>query len=113
MGSLVSELTQSLLSLEKRCLLQLSEAARADNRTQIALNSIVKAQKLGMDTDSLVLQEYANVLWAQREHKFAVEFLKKEVDKHPVDMRESGEEVIRMALILARLVRYIFIPFLL
>ncbi|KAF6761729.1 hypothetical protein DFP72DRAFT_879464 [Ephemerocybe angulata] len=61
-----------LLELERRCLLFLSRSAREANQTQIALNSILRAQRLGKDGSTEISQEHANVLWSIEEPKLAV-----------------------------------------
>ncbi|KAF5328889.1 hypothetical protein D9611_014266 [Ephemerocybe angulata] len=69
-----------LLELERRCLLFLSRSAREANQTQIALNSILRAQKLGKDGSTEISQEHANVLWSIEEPKLAVIALQNMVD---------------------------------
>jgi len=72
---------------------------------QIALNSIVRAQGLEDIPTFEVSQEFANVLWLQREQKLAVQFLKDLVgrDNHAAlsDLTQKANE----ASLLARLVR--------
>lgn len=106
-GSLLSPLSRGLIELEKRCLVQLSAAARGANRQQIALNSIVSAQQLEETPTFDVSEEFASVLWLQREQKFAVEFLKSLIDKdsHYYKPSQDVGQNIQKALILARLVR--------
>lgn len=72
-GDINSPSVERFLKLEQQCLLSLSRAARETGQTQIALNSIIKAQKLGVVPN--VSQEYANVLWSLNEPKLAVNHL--------------------------------------
>ncbi|KAK2463511.1 hypothetical protein APHAL10511_004262 [Amanita phalloides] len=74
-GNMVTPFTQSLVDVEKRCLIRLSEAARHDGQIQIALNAVVRAQRLEKEATFNVSQEFANVLWLQKEEKPATEFL--------------------------------------
>lgn len=75
-GNLTSPFVSDLLKLETQCLLSLAEAARESDQTQIALNSVLRAQRLEDGVASFeTSQEYANVLWAMKEEKIAVNFL--------------------------------------
>ncbi|KAF8906302.1 hypothetical protein CPB84DRAFT_1844550 [Gymnopilus junonius] len=69
-GAFVTPFVQGLKDIEKACLIRLSEAARESQQVQIALNSVVQ-----------VLEEFANVLWLQKEEKLAVQFLRDLIDK--------------------------------
>ena len=71
----------ALATLERRCLVRLSTAARDAGALQIAVNAIVRAQRLNTEEDSSVAQEFANVLWAKGEHKLAIECLREIVDR--------------------------------
>lgn len=105
-GDLVSPFVQSLIEVEKKCLLSLSEAARGAHNLQIALNSIVRAQKLEVQAGSTVSQEFASVLWLHKEEKLAVQFLKDLVLSSHSDIKTLGlEEKLKNAVMLARLVR--------
>ncbi|KAL4065878.1 hypothetical protein V8B97DRAFT_1932474 [Scleroderma yunnanense] len=75
-GNLVSPFCRTLVDLEKRCLLRLSVASRESNQLQVALNSVVKAQGLERASSYEVSQEFANVLWLQKEQKLAVQSLR-------------------------------------
>ncbi|KAF8074865.1 hypothetical protein FPV67DRAFT_1475236, partial [Lyophyllum atratum] len=102
-GTLVGPLTQGLIDVENQCLVRLSKAARAANQAQIALNSIVRAQKLERIPSFAVFEEFASVLWCQKEEKMAVEFL----DRLPLagwkfHIRDSVSEH-EKAVLLARL----------
>ncbi|KAH9479387.1 Serine/threonine-protein kinase TEL1 [Psilocybe cubensis] len=79
-GTLISPSVRSLRDVEKRCLIRLSEAARSSGKIQIALNSIVKAQKLDSMPTSNVSAEFAHVLWVHKEEKMAVQYLKNVVE---------------------------------
>lgn len=100
-GTIVTPFVASLIDIEKKSLLCLSRAARASNQVQIALNSVIRAQRLTLKPSSEVSEEFANVLWLQKEEKLAVQFLQDLVDNstnvQPADMP-------RKAMWLARLV---------
>ena len=74
-GDLTSPFGDVLLDLEKRSLLCLSERSRDVNQTQIALNSVIRAQKLERQASPETSQEFANVLWLMNEPKLAVKSL--------------------------------------
>lgn len=74
-GALITPFAQALLHLEKQCLVHLSEAARSAGQVQIALNSIIRAQRLETVASFEVAQEFACVLWLQKEEKLAVQYL--------------------------------------
>lgn len=71
----------ALRNLEKRSLVELSKRARLSNHHQVALNSVVLAQNLEMQPSFEVSQEFANVLWLQKEEKLAVQFLQEMSDQ--------------------------------
>ena len=92
---------ESLVEVEKRCLIRLSEAARHDGQIQIALNAIVRAQRLERTPSFNVSQEFANVLWLQKEEKHATEYLQALLmDRNHANAVEPG----RRASLLAQLV---------
>ena len=66
---------ESLLDLERRSLLCLSERARDASEAQISLNSVVQAQNLERNPSSAVSREFANVLWLMKEPKLAIKSL--------------------------------------
>ena len=104
-GNLIAPFTQNLLDVETNCLVRLSEAARDAHQIQIALNSIVRAQKLEKIPSFEVSQEFASVLWLQKEQKLAVQFLKDLVMRPNVEM--TTHDIVdgkKKALLLARLV---------
>jgi ataxia telangiectasia mutated family protein len=101
-GNLVSPFARALTDIEKSCLLRLSEAARAADQIQIALNSIVRAQRLERTQSFNVSQEFACVLWLQREQKLAVQYLKEIVTHQTIS--EDQVSPTKKALLLARLV---------
>ncbi|KAG5339469.1 hypothetical protein C0989_004155 [Termitomyces sp. Mn162] len=74
-GTLVTPFNQSLIDVETQCLVRLSRAARAANEVQVALNSIIRAVGLENPPSFNVFEEFANVLWCQKEEKIAVEYL--------------------------------------
>jgi serine-protein kinase ATM len=90
-----------LIELEKFCLLRLSEAARGDGQIQIALNAIVRAQRLEKEMSFNVSQEFANVLWFQKEEKLAIEFLNSLLDN---DAHLNAVDIVHRACLLAQLV---------
>lgn len=103
-GNMPTPFNNSLLGLEKRCLVRLSVAARKSNKLQVALNSIIKARRLEGISTHEVSQEFAHVLWLQNEQKLAVQFLKDLVlRQEPVSSSDPGL-VIERALSMARLV---------
>ncbi|EJD07243.1 uncharacterized protein FOMMEDRAFT_100399 [Fomitiporia mediterranea MF3/22] len=104
-GTMQSDLTRALLRLERSCLMRLSEAAREANQPQLALNSILSALQLDGDPGCEVRQEFANVLWLQREQKFAVDCLKSEIQHRKADTshRDSDPMKVQNALALAKL----------
>ncbi|KAH9888765.1 hypothetical protein C8Q73DRAFT_708136 [Cubamyces lactineus] len=74
-GDLRSLFCESLLDLERRSLLCLSERARDASEAQISLNSVVQAQNLERNPSSAVSREFANVLWLMKEPKLAIKSL--------------------------------------
>jgi ataxia telangiectasia mutated family protein len=96
------------MDIEKQCLTRISEGARESHNLQIALNSVIRAQKLERSPTASVSQEFANVLWDQREHKVAVQFLKDLIRLHFPDniKSEIPRDHTQKALLLARLVIY-------
>lgn len=101
---MVTPFNNSLLELEKRCLVRLSVAARKSNKLQVALNSIVKARRLEGISTHEVSQEFAHVLWLQNEQKLAVQFLKDLLFPQNQTVSSEPELVIERALSMARLV---------
>ncbi|KLO07453.1 hypothetical protein SCHPADRAFT_1001651 [Schizopora paradoxa] len=103
-GTMLSDMSQSLLELEIKCLVQLSEAAREEGETQIALNSITQAQLLDQGELFEISDEFASVLWGQGEQRLAVELLKKELRlRAQVSSPKEIDDRVRHACILARL----------
>ncbi|THH11332.1 hypothetical protein EW145_g727 [Phellinidium pouzarii] len=105
-GTMQSNLTRALIQLEKNSLVQLTEAAREANQPQIALNSVVCALQLEDRPAFEVRREFANVLWLQREQKFAVEYLKGEMEKRR-RIRPHVSNNVQDALTLAKLGEWI------
>lgn len=103
-GDMITPFNNSLLELEKRCLVRLSVAARKSNKLQVALNSIVKARRLEGISTHEVSQEFAHVLWLQNEQKLAVQFLKDLLPRQNQIASSKPELVIERALSMARLV---------
>ena len=102
-GNIVSPFAQSMRHIETRCLLRLSEAARAAGQVQIALNAVVRSERLEAPATFDVSQEFASVLWLQREQKLAVQYLKELLhsDRGIVPRIDATKK----ALLLAQLVR--------
>jgi serine-protein kinase ATM len=95
------------MDIEKQCLTRISEAARQSHNLQIALNSVIRAQKLERSPTASVSQEFSSVLWDQREHKVAVQFLKDLIRLHFPDIKsEMPSNRAQKAFLLARLVMY-------
>ena len=106
-GNWIAPFAQALIDLETRCLVRLSEAARVVNQVQVALNSIVRAQRVEEQTPSFeVSQEFAKVLWLQHEQKLAVQFLKELVRQAQEDA--SHIDKTKKSLMLACLVLPLF-----
>ncbi|KAF8966296.1 hypothetical protein BDZ97DRAFT_2057533 [Flammula alnicola] len=101
-GSLVTSFVRGLIDVEKNCLLRLSEAARASGQIQVALNSVVRAQRLDITSSSEVSEEFANVLWLQKEERLAVQFLQGLVERDD-SAGDSLTDPSRHALWLSRL----------
>ncbi|KAH9066543.1 hypothetical protein EDB87DRAFT_1718946 [Lactarius vividus] len=103
-GTAATPFISGLMDIEKQCLTRISEAARESHNSQIALNSVIRAQKLERSPSALVSQEFANVLWGQREHKVAVQFLKDLVSLHFPDITsKTAQDHTQKSLLLARL----------
>lgn len=103
-GDMITPFNDSLMELEKRCLVRLSVAARESNKLQVALNSIVKARRLEGISTHEVSQEFAHVLWLQNEQKLAVQFLKDLLSRQGQAASNDPGLVIERALSMARLV---------
>jgi serine-protein kinase ATM len=103
-GDMISPLASTLIDIEKQCLIRISEAARESQNLQVALNSVVRAQKLEQSPSAAVSQEFASVLWLQKEHKFAVQFMKDLIERHYRDVKKDTTGITRKALLLSRLV---------
>jgi len=103
LGDIESPLVSGLKRLEQRCLVRLSEAARLSEHHQMALNASIYAQRLEHTPTFEVSQEFANVLWLQKEHKLAVDYLKGLISG-TAQLPQTDEEATRRALIFSRLV---------
>jgi len=103
-GDMVSPLVSTLIEMEKQCLIRISEAARESQNIQVALNSVVRAQKLEQNPSSTVSQEFASVLWLQKEHKLAVQFMKDLIERYYRDVKKDTAGTTKKALLLSRLV---------
>ncbi|KAJ7247652.1 hypothetical protein B0H12DRAFT_1124902 [Mycena haematopus] len=75
-GAMVSPFCRCLIDVEKQCLIKLSQAAREAQQIQIALNSVIRAQKLERAPSVEVSVEFASVLRLHKEEKLAIQFLK-------------------------------------
>lgn len=103
-GTLTTPFLARLIETEKDCFLRISEAARSSQHLQIALNSIIRARHLDRKSDTKVSLEYANVLWLQREHKLAVQYLKGLNHHNHQTSQDSVDTQIQTASLLSRLV---------
>ncbi|KAL7280718.1 hypothetical protein ACG7TL_005660 [Trametes sanguinea] len=74
-GDLRSPFHSALVNLEKASLLCLSERARSAGEAQVALNAVVRAQRLEKLPSPDVSREFANVLWLMKEPKLAIKSL--------------------------------------
>jgi hypothetical protein len=106
---MITPFTQSLMEIERQCLVTLSAAARAAHMPQIALNSVTAAQRLEDVASFDVSQEFASVLWHLKEQVTAVRYLRQLVDKelrNPELFKEMSLEGRRMWIkLLGQLVR--------
>jgi ataxia telangiectasia mutated family protein len=107
-GTLVTPLAHGLREIEKRCLVRLSLAARNDNHVQIALNSIMRAQQLCKEPSIDVAEEYASVLWEQKEQGAAIQYLQSIIQPLDQMQERDAQQVIYHALLKARLVSLSF-----
>ncbi|KIP03419.1 hypothetical protein PHLGIDRAFT_77596 [Phlebiopsis gigantea 11061_1 CR5-6] len=76
-GSIRHPFAQSLVDIETKCLVQLSEASRKARNNQVALNSIICAKQLCSDSRFDVSQEFAQTLWSSKEPRTAKLILEK------------------------------------
>ncbi|KAJ3557512.1 hypothetical protein NP233_g11720 [Leucocoprinus birnbaumii] len=102
-GNMATPFAKGLKELEKRCLIRLSQAARDANQVQIALNSIMRAHKLYLQSPAEVSEEFANVLWEQGEQTTAIQYLKKVVDPLDPLVKLDAQATTYHALLRARL----------
>ncbi len=91
MGDMTSDFTQTLLEVEKQCLLHISQVARREQQVQLALNSVIYAEKLMKPITFDVSEEFACVLWAQNEQKRAVEFLRNLRDSQSAPLHDASK----------------------
>lgn len=108
-GTVTTPFVQGLMNIEKGCLLRLSEAARNVDQIQIALNSVVRAQRLEKLSSFAVLQEFSNVLWRQKEEQVAVQLLEKLASRDPQPSSNDTISPTQKAVLLARLVRELMV----
>lgn len=105
-GTLTTPFLTRLLDVEKECFLRISEAARESQHMQIALNSVIRARSLDRDSNPQLSLEYANVLWLQKEHKLAVQYLKDLNQRYfRLTTQDDPHTRVQKAVLLARLVR--------
>lgn len=109
-GNLDSDSTKQLLKSEQELLIRLSEAARDSQKSQVALNSITRANNGALQNEFHFAQEFASVMWTQQEQKMAVEFLKQFLAR-PVDKRTRSPEDLASAAQLLSLVVSLFFFF--
>ncbi|KAK0188952.1 hypothetical protein F5146DRAFT_1204581 [Armillaria mellea] len=91
MGDMTSDFIQTLLEVEKQCLLHISQVARREQQVQLALNSVIHAEKLMKPITFDVSEEFACVLWAQNEQKRAVEFLRSLRDGQSAPLHDASK----------------------
>ncbi|KAK0501309.1 hypothetical protein EDD18DRAFT_731100 [Armillaria luteobubalina] len=91
MGDMTSDFIQTLLEVEKQCLLHISQVARREQQVQLALNSVIHAEKLMKPISFDVSEEFACVLWAQNEQKRAVEFFRSLRDSQSAPMHDASK----------------------
>ncbi|KAI9064013.1 hypothetical protein FKP32DRAFT_1665872 [Trametes sanguinea] len=89
-GDLRSPFHNALVDLEKASLICLSERARGAGEAQLALNSVVRAQKLERTPSTDVLREFANVLWLMKEPKLAIKSLGALVAPHDLVVDDTS-----------------------
>ena len=106
-GDMLSPLAQALKDTQTACLLRLSEAARQADQTQIAMNSVVRAQQISMEPTTDVSEEFSQVLWLMKEPKLAVQYLRQSLGHGHKSGSEKPPDSLRSASTLARLVRYL------
>lgn len=87
LGDSADDTVTDLITAEFKSLMSLGEFAVADDHTQVALNTLNRAQTLTQDdTSRFVLEcEFASVLWKQGEQKIAVDLLRRLTDKATKD----------------------------
>lgn len=82
-GNILSPISQSLISAEISCLLELSAASRNASLVQLALNAVTRARALAAESLSFqVAVEFAKVLWSSQEQKIAVDYLVAVGERH-------------------------------
>ncbi|KAG6810767.1 hypothetical protein H0H92_010424 [Tricholoma furcatifolium] len=102
-GELVTPFHQQLVDIEAQCLVRLSKAAREANEAQVALNSIFRAFKLEKPPCFDVFEEFASVLWSQKEEQTAIEYIGRLPSAGWGNYVRDTVENERKALLLARL----------
>ncbi|KAF9454347.1 hypothetical protein P691DRAFT_788809 [Macrolepiota fuliginosa MF-IS2] len=102
-GNMVTPLVRGLKEAERRCLIRLSQAARDANRVQIALNSVMRAQKLDTQLSVETAEEYANVLWEQKEQQAAIQYLQSVIGPLDSSQDHDAQKTTHRALLRARL----------
>lgn len=107
-GNIDSDATKRLLDSEQELLISLSEAARDSQKSQIALNSITRANNGARKNDFGFAQEFASVMWAQQEQKMAVEFLKQFLSRPDDKRKRSSKDIVPTAQLLSLMVRLNF-----
>lgn len=87
LGDSADDSIANLITAEFKSLMSLGEFAVANDHTQVALNTLNRAQTLTQDdTSRFVLEcEFASVLWKQGEQKIAVDLLRRLTDKASKD----------------------------
>ncbi|KAG9009575.1 Serine/threonine-protein kinase tel1 [Tulasnella sp. 427] len=95
LGDSTDDTVAELVTAEFKSLMDLGEFAIANDRTQVALNALNRAQTLTQDgTSGFVLEcEFASVLWKQGEQKIAVDLLRRLTDKATENSQEIREKL--------------------
>ncbi|KIY63461.1 hypothetical protein CYLTODRAFT_493892 [Cylindrobasidium torrendii FP15055 ss-10] len=82
-GNMSTPFSVTLSDLEQQSLLAISRLARSEGQHQVALNAVIRAQSLGTSASFEVDDEFASVLWAQKEERRAIDHLIQLRDRSP------------------------------
>lgn len=104
-GNMSTPFSATLSNLEQRSLLAISQLARLENQDQVALNAVIRAQSSGTSASFEVDEEFASVLWAQKEERRAVDHLVQLRDRHPSAQSHLAAINARLVSLIPRLTR--------